>query len=435
MSVVLGQRQRRVVMPLRRSVGAPIVEPAGERFPQLFTWAVLVSTLPLFAQTFYYLNEIPPPYLLSKAWPAIVFPLTLYAIIRLSLPAKHIYLVLLTYAVGFTPLISMIQLGNAFTDALTTTVKVWPFTYYFALSAMLFWLAPAEGRLRHACIGLGVGTFVLMVVLWIVVPTSWYVTDPSKGKLLLYEEERGYRIYMPLFFGMLTMFYLVRRFMRRPHWLPAVAVGIAFVLLLSIYKQRTSIAAALLVCGFGMIASLPRTPRRLVIGLGVGLLPVVVGLLAWKLTGGAAESFGSSLSVRNNSFALATGFLSDNAWRWLIGVGATTRFSAVTLKDIFGDNQFYIADLGWVGVVFEYGLVGATLVAAVYGWGYFVTLRAAARCRTPFSDALSDYVLFMIVSSSVYSLVFTPGELGVVMAIAVYLDQERARQARLPTGP
>ena len=165
MSVVIGQRQRRVVMPLRRSVGAPIVEPRGERFPRLFTWTLLFSTLPLFAQTFYYLNEIPPPYLLSKAWPIITFPLTLYAMARMALPAKHIYLVLFAYTIGFTPLISMIQLGNAFLDALTTTVKIWPFTYYFGLSAMLYWIAVPGERVRRACLILGLGTFVLMVVM------------------------------------------------------------------------------------------------------------------------------------------------------------------------------------------------------------------------------------------------------------------------------
>ena len=430
MSVVIGQRRRRVVMPLRRSVGAPIVTPKSERFPRLFTWTLLFSTLPLFAQTFYYLNEIPPPYLLSKAWPIITFPLTIYAMTRMALPAKHIYLVLFAYTIGFTPLISMIQLGNAFLDALTTTVKIWPFTYYFGLSAMLYWIAVPGERVRRAFLILGLGTFVLMVVMWVVVPTSWYVDDPAKGKLLLYEEERGYRIYMPLFFGMVSTFYLVRRFMREPNWLPIVGVAVVFMLLLSIYKQRTSIAAAFLVCGFGALASMPRVPRKLLIALGLGLSPILVGLVAWKLSGDTQDAFGASLSVRQNSFALATGFLGDSPWRWLIGVGSTTRFGAVTLKDIFGDNQFYIADLGWIGVVFEYGLVGAVLIAAIYGWGYWVTWQVAARCNTPFTQALSDYVLFMIISSSVYSLVFTPGELGVVMAIAVYLDHERERRAR-----
>lgn len=430
--IVTHRPPRRVVMPLRRSVGAPVARPGGDLLPRLFGWTALVSTLPLFAQTFYYLNELPPPYLLSKAWPIITFPLTLYGVMRMQLPAKHVVLVLFAYAMGLTPLISMVQLGNSFVDALTTTVKVWPFSYYFGLSALLYWLAPPAERVRRACLALGLSTFVLMAVLWVTVPAGWYTSDPAEGKLLLYELERGYRIYMPLFFGFLLIFYLVRAFMQRPSLLPALGLAIAFVLLLTVFKQRTSIAAAVLVCGFGMLASLPKVPRRLVFGLGLLLAPLAIGVLFWKLGGDGGDAFGGSLSVRQTSFSLATGFLGDNAARWMLGVGATTRFGAVTLSDIFGNDQFYIADLGWVGVVFEYGLVGAALVAAVYGWGYVVTLRAAARTRTPFARALSDYVLFMIVSSSVYSLVFTPGELGVVMAIAVYLDHERER--RVPSA-
>jgi O-antigen ligase len=100
------------------------------------------------------------------------------------------------------------------------------------------------------------------------------------------------------------------------------------------------------------------------------------------------------------------------------------------LSDIFKSEQFYLADIGWVGVIFEFGILGALLVAAVYGTGLVVTMRAGAG-GDPFMQALSSYVLFMIVTSAIYSVVFTPGELATVVAMSEYL----ARYAPRVPGP
>jgi hypothetical protein len=122
----------------------------------------------------------------------------------------------------------------------------------------------------------------------------------------------------------------------------------------------------------------------------------------------------------------AVEYLGDDPLRGLFGVGATTRFSDVTLADIFKNEQFYLADIGWVGVVFEFGIVGALLVAAVYGTGLVVTARAGAGGDV-FLQALSSYVLFMIVTSAIYSVVFTPGELATVVAMSEYIARYAPR--------
>lgn len=425
MSVPQARAHRRAVIPGVGHFAPAEVRVGTERPPSNTTFVLLLGVLPMFAQCFHYLNELPPTYLLSKAWPILVLPLTLYGMTRMRLPAKTIYLVFLAYAVGFTPMVSMIKLGNGFLDALTTTIKIWPVTYYFALSALLLWLSPAAPRLKGAVLTLGYATYAIMIMLWLVAPASWYNSDPSVGKLMLFEQERGYRIYMPMFFGMLLIFYLTRSFMQKPHWLKVAGVALAFVLLLVIFKQRASIGGAVAVVGFAVIASAPRQLRRLLIGVLCVVVPLAAGVLVISAASHLMDSLGGSLSVRQHSFALATDFLGTNVWNWLFGVGATTRFSTITLAEIFGNAQFFIADLGWVGVVFEYGVVGALLIAALYGWGYMAVSKAAQRSGDPFAQALADYVLFLIITSAVYSLVLSPGEFGVIMALAVYLDQKR----------
>ncbi|WP_374253877.1 hypothetical protein [Xanthobacter sp.] len=429
----------RVVMPLRRDVAA--FSPGDARLDHdaaLLAKFVLAGTLPLFAQVFYYLNEYPPPYLLSKAWPFLTLPLAFYAVARLKLPVSGAFLTVLAYALGFTPMVSMIQLGNGFLDALTTTIKAWPFTYYFSLSALLALLAVNPSSIRKIVLAFGAGTFILMVLIYLAAPTSWYSNNPADSKLLLFDLERGYRVYMPMFFGMILVFFLARSFILRRNVLFALGVAVSFLPMLFIFKQRAAIGAAVVVVAFGMTMSLPPMLRRLVIGAalvgaaaGTGLLAYKLGLFSGSLDG-ATNALGASLSVRQNSSALAFGFLGDDPMRWTFGVGATTRFSTTTLNDIFGNGQFFIADLGWIGVIFEYGVIGAALLAVLYGWCFVYVFRLTRDLTDAFTLALADYVLYLIVSSAVYSVVFTPGELGVVMALIVYLDRQRRAAPAAP---
>jgi hypothetical protein len=98
--------------------GTAAVEPSVTRF------VALICILPLFAQSFYYLLPVAPLYYLSKVWPVLMLPAAAWALTRLQLQSRTVYVIWLAYALGLTPLISMMQLGAGFFDALTTTVKV-----------------------------------------------------------------------------------------------------------------------------------------------------------------------------------------------------------------------------------------------------------------------------------------------------------------------
>ena len=48
--------------------------------------------------------------------------------------------------------------------------------------------------------------------------------------------------------------------------------------------------------------------------------------------------------------------------------------------------------------------------------------RAAAESRTPLRLALQDYVLYLMLTSLIYSVIYTPGQVVSVLGIAVYLQ-------------
>ena len=84
-----------------RRDGTAAVERNATRF------VALICILPLFAQSFYYLLPVAPLYYLSKVWPVLMLPAAAWALTRLQLQSRTIYVVWLAYALGLTPLISM----------------------------------------------------------------------------------------------------------------------------------------------------------------------------------------------------------------------------------------------------------------------------------------------------------------------------------------
>ncbi|MBN2751647.1 MAG: hypothetical protein JXQ84_02960 [Rhodospirillaceae bacterium] len=412
------------------------VMPSVPRGDDSASWNVLkslflIAALPMFLQSFHYMIDAGPLYYLSKAWPVLAFPLG-FVVLRGRLRLSQIaYGLTLIYVAGVTPTLSMLYFGNSVFDALATTAKIWPLTYYFSALGGLLVLRPGAERLRTFVLGFGVATFVVMWLLWAFVPRSFYVGDASITKLFLFDDERGYRIYMPMTFGLILMFFSARRALSAlSAWMWWGPVVLGMVSLLMIYKQRTTIAAVFLVL---TLIILRRLPRRWLLwaagGCGaLGLLALLVVVLGGD--GGWVDAFvsslGASLSVRQDTAAKAAGYLFVSPVSWVFGVGSVTRFSQTTLHDVFGTNLFYLADIGWLGVVFEYGVIGALLISLVYVFG----VRRALLCGltltgTPAGDfrrALGDMILMVCFETAIYSPVFTPGIVAALTAVLIYLD-------------
>jgi hypothetical protein len=391
-------------------------------------WRVLIAlfALPMFAQCFQYMVDIPPLYLLSKAWPILTVPLLAWAVLRLDIPFKLLFLVTMVWIIGVTPMIGMVELGNEAGPAFLTTAKVWAYGFIFSAAGLLVMLRLPAETLGRIVLGLGLGTYVIMVVLWLVVPTKVYGAGDINTKLFMYDPERGNHLYMPMFFGMLLVFFFNRSFWMRPRVWKAIAIAFAFALQYMIYKERTAIAGGVLVV---IIASALSAGRWRIPALA--MLGIVAGIAVFYLIhriGSATDvhsSLGGSLAVRQVSVATAWNYLSLEPVRWLLGVGATTRFGNVTLAQLFGNRMFFLTDIGWLGVAFEYGVIGALLMLLVHLAGLRVANKWSCP-NDPLSQALADYVLYLIIVSAVYSVVFTPGELTTALAVSFYLARCRA---------
>jgi hypothetical protein len=401
-----------------------------ERQPVALWWRVLVVlfALPMFTQCFQYMVDVPPLYILSKAWPVLTLPLCVWALLRLDIPYKVLFVAASVWVIGVTPVIGIVQLGNDAGAAFLTTVKVWAYSFVFSAAGLLVWLRLSAATLQRVIVALGLGTYSIMLGLWLAVPVSAYGGGDVATKIFMYDPERGYHLYMPMFFGMLLIFYLNRSLWLHLRMWKVLAILIAFALQLTIYKERASIAGGVLIVAVAAAMSAGRWRVAALAALGTAAVGGVLYSL-WRLENAADihSSLGGSLAVRKVSVLTAWAYLSADPERWLLGVGATTRFGNVMLAQLFGNRMFFLTDIGWLGVAFEYGIIGALLLLLVHLAG----LHAVTRWSRPddaLSQALVDYVLYLIVVSAIYSVVFTPGELTTVVALAYYIARVRLSQ-------
>jgi hypothetical protein len=427
------RRGAQITLPAYRA-GAPY-QVAERQTPLLaLQLGILVLALPMFTQCFQYMVDVLPLYALSKAWPILMLPLFVWGLMRLDLPYKLLQVATLVWVLGVTPLIGIAHLGNEVGAALTTTIKVWPFASTFSLAAMLVLLKTPDSLLRRTLLSLGFATYAIMLLLWVVVPARAYGGGDAVTKLFMYDPERGRHIYMPMFFGMLLIFYLNRSFWVRPRVWTVAALLLAFVLQLWIDKERAAIGGAAVTVVIGAALSMRRfrTAACTVLVL-IGSVGVIYVALKLQSNVDLHSSLGGSLSVRTVSVSTAWNYISADPLRWLLGIGATTRFGDITLAHLFGNRMFFLTDIGWLGVAFEYGLIGALLMLLVHVGG----LRATARWSTP-DDALAlamvDYIIYLMIVSAVYSVVFTPGELTTVMGLSYCLARAKRRHSLTRQG-
>lgn len=389
---------------------------------------LLALTLPMFGGLFFYVVDAKPLYALAKLWPVLTAPLALIAVWRLNPPYQPLLLAVCAWLLGVTPFIGVNQLGNDALGAVAAGVKIWPLTGALGCAASLWLIRPSPRDLARAVVVLAVVTFGFLVGAWLFAPDALFNQGIEDTKVFLSDLERGRRINAPMMFGILTLFLINRSFWDRPAVWKAVLIAAGVAAMILTYKQRAQIGGTVVGLGIGALLSLRRWQGPAMTGAVAVVIAAAIPVTLW-LGQNAADSLGGSLSMRQIEAEHALAYLNDAPWRWITGVGSATRVGDVTLGDIVGTPFFFPSDLGWLGVVFEYGLIGAGLMLALHLYAIRLAWRAA-RSGEIFGRAVLDYAIFLLVVSPVVSVVLSPGELATVLALSWWL----VRTPRAPSG-
>ena len=135
-----------------------------------------------------------------------------------------------------------------------------------------------------------------------------------------------------------------------------------------------------------------------------------------------------AFDVRWISTVKAVAFLGTNPFRWIFGVGTISPIDPAGMMTYF-NHFFFLADITWVGILFEFGVIGALLLVAIPMRGIMIFRTLREWRDEPMIAALQDYLVYAILISEMLPMTLAPGELTVIIAIGVY-QLERLRRER-----
>ena len=391
---------------------------------------VLALVLPIFGQSFHYVKSVPALWALSKAFPIMSLPLCL-ALFGGARPIGSRQVMITFVWLTLVPtFLSLWSFQQTFFVALTSQVKLLPILYFFSFLGLLRWLRPTGKEIGAAFLIAAAVTFALLLVVWRLAPQSAYTLHYNVGDApLLGADARGNRIRMPMFFGIIGIFYAYRRFLSgyRPPWLVAAVAG--FALIFWLVRMRSIILGVAVVAAINAFLTAGMRVRLMLValipfaGLALFSVPLVASIFSTD------RSF--AFDVRWISTVKAIDFLGTNPLRWIFGVGSISPVDPAGMMTYF-NHFFFLADITWMGILFEFGLIGACLIMALPVRGILIFQQVRRVRDDPFVAALQDYLLYAIIISEMFPMTLAPGELTVIMAIGVYrLEQLRAEGPRI----
>lgn len=381
---------------------------------------VLLATLPMFGQIFHYMKDLMPLWTLSKAFPILSLPLALVVFRYPLAPMSRQVLLSFLWLMIVPSFAGIFYFNQNFFIGLTAEVKLLPMLYFFSFLGLVLMLQPTLRELQTGFLLCGLLTFASLVILWAVIPQAWYNEHyPVGGGPLFSADHRGNRIRMPMFFGIIAIFYFYRRFLREFNFRALLAVVAGIALAIVLVKTRAMLVGILGVIVLNTFFATRGFLRYFIAGIA---LVVAMGLLAsGYLSEVLGESVATGFDLRWQTIVKASSFLGISAMRWLFGVGTISPTSADSLSSFF-DHFFFLADITWLGVIFEFGLIGA-LLFLFYGLRglLFYQRELQPHIDSHFLGSLRDYLLYVLLISNLYPPTLTPGETAVILAIFAYV--------------
>lgn len=385
--------------------------------PRILRWLFLA--LPMFGQTFHYMQGLLPLWALSKAFPVLSLPLVFRLMSRQRFPMTRQILLSFAWLLLVPSFNAVFYFHEGFFTSVTAQVKILPFLYFFSFLAVLLTLQPTLNELKRSFIVMGIAIVVVLIILWAVVPNQWYETSYTNGPTPLFtSDNRGHRIRMSMYFPIVMLFFCYRRAWFERSWRYLLSALIVFAVTALIVKTRAMVIG---ICGIVAINTIVwARPQTKVLALIIAPLAAgalfSVGYLASIFDTGV----GSGLDVRLTTMRDAVGFLGGSPLRWFLGVGTISPTSSDSLMTYF-NHYFFLGDITWLGIIFEYGIFGALLFVLIQVRGLIFYRHLRAEVEDDFLGSLADYILYVLLISPFYPPTLTPGESAVILAIFVYV--------------
>ena len=386
-----------------------------------FLVGCLVLSFIFFFQEFFDVHDFNILYVISKVVIGVLSSLVfavyfIKVVITRKLPQYSWYLLFIFFSlIALSVATSNIDFNQPIMMGIIAQVKLTGIFYYFFVFSILkgYKVTVKELETTFLCLGL-IFLSIYLVVHLALNPQKYYSPQSS----IVIHDSKGFRFRLPDVFISIFTFFCFRKFLARnkPIWFILFAVCYAYIAFLN--QERTYLACVTLVIGFIIFFRGNATGKIVLVCLGFLTL-------VWLLNGGfdylTEDLNTASLDTRLITTAACVQFISANPSHFIFGGGNLNELWLNGFGRIYGDS-FFLSDIGWVGICYEFGLIGVVICLSLY-ITLFRELNTSLRStKTLLVLVLRDYVAMRFLLSVGSPVI--PYFIGIftsILAILVYL--------------
>lgn len=374
-------------------------------------------------QIFYYAIDVYPLYVLSK----ILLPISalfISYVLALGFFLKgriYPHFVFLSgvffFLVPLSALMGYINFDQPFLKGVAAQLKLVPLFFYGLTISTFKKLHVTEKDFMYSMVILGIISLLSYYSIQLFFDMASWSYDESR--VVLYDPTRGYRLNLSVVFIVIFAFYLYRRFLEERKWVLVLFLVPSMIYLVFFWKQRVELIGVMLTLLMISARSFTRRPAVIftfvfVVGGTLLFFPIIDYF--------QSDALGYSAALRMDTIEVIIRVLSKNTASLFFGVGNLLRTEDLNFQSLYGPN-FWPADVGWLGIVFEYGIAGSLLLAYIYILLVRSSYWYSARETPLIILALRDYVyMTLIISPLVPYIPYLIGLHTTILSIFIYYN-------------
>jgi len=372
---------------------------------------------------FYYVKDIYFLYVLAKVVvPAFAAAFSIFLLVnRKRWDYFSIFLLFLWfYLTVMSTIQAWINFQQPFLIGLTAQTKLLPIFFYWCFLYLLYKFQPTEREVSRATSFLGWTALLVYYYFNLFVdPSSFNVQQSSVAS---YMRGLGFLFQFPLEIIYLTVFIYIHRYIHHKRLLTLFLTA-PFLIFLAFYgNQRQQLIAFSTVIFFELINVSTKNAFLRLTQILLIASTFFVAIFGIAYISNPEKLY--SLSVRSNTALQILDFFERNPISLFFGAGNLSPLNKILMRDIFS-KSFYSADVGWLGLLFEFGLVGCILLVTLY-----IRMLKILKERSVFISAAKDLVVMYILLVLGTAIAYQIGMFTTILAVSVYLMQRHKSETQ-----
>jgi hypothetical protein len=397
----------------------------------LFKVTVIGFSFIFFYQIFFNVKDFNILYVFSKgvmgAFAILSFIIYLVRATVYGVSVKHSsYLIFLFIVlISISTISSHVVFRQPFLQGIMAQIKLTGIFYYFLALGLFAFLKPNIKDFEKTFIYLGLGSLLIYTLVNLFINPAIVWTKESD--IVIKDSARGYRFRLKDVFIIIYLFYALRKFLAGKQRMIMATLIILILLYLIIYQQeRAELLSILAVLGWRFL-----TKSSVIIKSGfivfVSGLFILIVLYSDKFSGLISSVDTSSLETRANTFGITYKYISSGFMNFLFGAGNLNTLWKGGFGSLYGEN-FFLSDIGWGGIIFEFGFIGAIFCFVTY----LKVLKDLEKTNNSYNSlllyAFTDYILARLILSVISPHIpYFIGIYATFLAISVYLRKYQTK--------